>query len=714
LARLEQQGIEPAPETDRASLLRRVTLDLIGLPPTPEEVEEFLRDNAPNAYERLVDRLLRSPHYGERWARHWLDIARYADSAGHEFDTKRPIWKYRDWVIQAFNDDKPYDQFLLEQLAGDLLPSATTDQIVATGFSCNALKQYGDIEETTIDRVNAFGTAYLGLTVACAQCHDHPFDPISQTEYYQLYAFFNQAEDYEHELDSPEKVAERNALRQQLAQLELELATYQFGPDRDPLVWAARLNAEELRSLPSAVREAVLKISTDRTPQEMETIRAAHAQAVARFESDLGNRLRAWEARLTEEQRKTLSPATQAFLALPPDRRSTTPHPEVMADFWKHDPGYLQRNKIIQLHKKRIPHASTTLVLRQRHGEPKTFMFLDGDPKNLGDEIAPNTPEILPPLRAQGRDANRLDLARWVVSRENPLPARVAVNRSWQAFFGHGIVETNDNFGTRGSEPSHPELLDWLAAELMDHDWSLKHIQRLIVTSATYRQSSNNRPDLQEIDPDNRLLARQNRLRLEAEIIRDVALACGGLLDRTIGGPSVFPYQPEGIMDGRADGEKWVISNGSNRYRRGLYTHFWRLTPHPYLRLFDAPDASESCTRRPRTNTPLQSLTLLNDPWFMEAALAFASRSCEMFAAGCEMDQLQWMFRIALARYATQDETQVLLDLLDQQRASFRQDPQRAVTMLGEAFDEDEAIRRAAWTSVARVLLNLDEFITRG
>lgn len=714
LARLEQEGVEPSPETDRVSLLRRVTLDLIGLPPTPEEVEEFITDDAPEAYERAVDRLLRSPHYGERWARHWLDVARYADSAGHEFDTKRPIWKYRDWVIQALNDDKPYDQFLVEQLAGDLLPLASAEQIVATGFSCNALKQYGDIEETTIDRVNAFGTAYLGLTVACAQCHDHPFDPISQTEYYQLYAFFNQAEDCEYELDSPEKVEERNALRHQLAQLKLELATYQSGPDRDPLVWAARLNAEEIRALPSSVREAVLKISTDRTPQELETIREAHAEALARFEHDLNSRFRAWEVQLTAEQRKALSPATQAFLAVPADRRPTTRHPEVMADFWKHDSGYLKRNKVIQELEKSIPHALTTLVLRQRLGKPKTYMFVGGDPRSLGDEVAPNTPQVLPPLKVEGRDANRLDLARWAASRDNPLTARVAVNRSWQGFFGLGIVETSDNLGTSGSEPSHPELLDWLATELMDHDWSMKYIHRLIVTSATYRQSSHHRRDLEEVDPDNRLVARQNRLRLEAEIIRDVALACSGLLDRTLGGPSVFPYQPAGIMDGRADGEKWVMSSGSARFRRGLYTHFWRLTPHPYLRLFDAPDASESCTRRPRTNTPLQALMLLNDPWFTETAVAFAGRACEKFAAGSDMDQLRWMFRLALARDATEDETEVLLALLHQQRESFRKTPGRAMAMLSQGNNKEEAIRRAAWTAVARVLLNLDEFMTRG
>ncbi|MEX0610741.1 MAG: DUF1549 and DUF1553 domain-containing protein [Pirellulales bacterium] len=713
LARLDQAGIVPAPEADRATLLRRVTLDLIGVPPTPDEVDDFLADTAPDAYERVVNRLLGSRHYGERWARHWLDIARYADSAGHEFDTKRPLWRFRDWVIQALNEDKPYDQFLLEQLAGDLISPPSSEQLIATGFSCNALKQYGDIEETTIDRVNAFGTAYLGLTIACAQCHDHPFDPISQTEYYQLYAFFNQAEDTEYELESSERIGERNAVRQQVAQLKLELATYQSGPDSDPLVWAARLSADEVRSLHSVVREAVLKISVDRTAKELETVRAAHALALAQFERDVISRFDAWEAKLTDEQRKSLSPEAQAYLALPSEQRPATRPPAVIAEFWKRDPGYIKRSESIKQLEESIPEALTTLVLRQRIGEPKSHVFVGGDPHHLGDEVNPDTPKVLPALRINGPAPSRMDLARWAVSRDNPLTARVAMNRSWQVFFGAGIVETSENLGLRGSEPSHAELLDWLAAELMDQHWSLKHVHRLIVTSATYRESSRARVDLEEIDPQNRLLARQNRLRLEAEIIRDAALACSGLLDPTIGGPSVFPYQPEGIMDGRADGTKWAVSEGPNRFRRGLYTHYWRLTPHPYLRLFDVPDASEACTRRPRTNTPLQALTLLNDPWFTEAAVALASRACEESPANTEAEQLDSMYRASLARRVTADEQRVLFELLREQRESLKQDPQRAVAIVGEALTDDEAIRRAAWTAVARVLLNLDEFITR-
>jgi hypothetical protein len=713
LARLEEQKIAPSPEADRSTLLRRVSFDLIGLPPSREEINGYLADSSPKAYRELVDRLLASPHYGERWARHWLDIARYADSAGHEFDTKRPIWKYRDWVIQAFNEDKPYDQFLIEQLAGDLMPSALPDQLIATGFSCNALKQYGDIEETTIDRVNAFGTAYLGLTISCAQCHDHPFDPVTQTEYYQLYAFFNQAEDTEYEFDASEKINERNALKKQIGHLKLELAAYQTGPDRDPLVWAARLSADEIRSLHSDIREAVLKVSVDRTPEELERIRRAHAEAIARFEDDLNSRFDAWGSKLTDEQHELLNPASQAYFALPRDQRPAAPPDPVMAEFWKQDPGYIKRTALIKQLEESTPEVLTTMALRQRIGAPKTHIFISGEPNNQGEEVHPNTPKVLPPLDPLSSPPTRMDLARWAASRNNPLVARVVVNRIWQGFFGMGIVETSENLGLQGSEPSHPELLDWLAAELMDHKWSLKHLSRLIVTSATYQQCSNYRSELTAIDPQNRLLGRQNRQRLEAEIIRDNALACSGLLDRAIGGPGVFPYQPEGIMDGRADGTKWVPSAGSNRYRRGLYTHYWRLTPHPYARLFDVPDASEACTRRPRTNTPLQALTLLNDPWFIEGAVALVNRASNETNGMTEPERLDCMFEICLARKASPEEASALLRLLADQRAALESDPKRALTLVGDKFNNDEAIQRAAWTAVARALMNLDEFITR-
>ena len=710
LAQQEQLGVEPSPQAQAETVLRRVTLDLIGLPPTPEEIAEFVVDPSPEAYARVVERLLSSPHFGERWGRHWLDLARYADSAGYEFDAKREIWKYRDWVIEGLNEDKPYDEFLIEQLAGDLITPVTDQRLIATGFNCNALKQASDLEETMVDRVSTFGTAYLGLTLGCARCHDHKFDPISQTEFCQLYAFFNQADDVEHDFASPDEIAARQALKRQIAQLKRELATYQLGPDPDPLVWAARLTVDDLGALSQDVRDAMGILSKDRTPAQLETVRAAHQQALNGFRRELKERVDRWADSLGDEQRSRLDAASQQYLSKPPEERSADLPSPLTNEYWKHDPGIQKRREVVAQLEASMPQTERTLVMRERTDNPKTYDMLD---REIGDEVLPGVPAVLPPLPAKNGPPDRLDLARWAASRENPLTARVAVNRIWQRYFGTGLVETSENFGLQASPPSHPELLDWLAAELMDHGWSQKHIHRLIVTSATYLQSSRSRPDLIEADPENRLLARQNRVRLEAEIIRDAALASSGLLERSVGGPSVFPHQADGIMNGRADGTQWKASEAPQRFRRGMYTHFWRLTPHPYLRLFDAPDAVESCPRRTRSNTPLQALTLLNDPWFMEAAVALASRTLTRMPTANDEARLDWAFQACVGRSPQPDEFQVLVDLLSVQRQSFYDDPVRARAIVGDKPSDEDAVQQAAWTSVARAMLNLDEFVTR-
>jgi hypothetical protein len=593
-ARLEREKLLPSAEADRVTLIRRLFFDLIGLPPTPAEIDAFLRDARPGAYERLVERLLASPHYGERWGRHWLDMARYADSDGYNADGARPIWKYRDWVIDAFNRNMPFDQFVIEQLAGDLLPGATVEQKIATGFHRNTLfnaEGGNDPEEfrveRVVDRVSTTGIAFLGLTVGCAECHRHKYDPISQRESYELYAFFNNADE---------------------AKLE--------------------------------------------TPTALDRLaRAKHQAALA----DLQARLRAHDAAPRFSGEKAASDALRQRLTA----------------------------KIAQLQKKQ-PTVTATLVLAERNAKPRaTHVHLRGNFRAPGAAVTPNVPRILPALKA-AKTPTRLDLARWLVARDNPLTARVTVNRIWQRYFGAGLVKTENDFGAQGTPPTHPELLDWLASEFMDRGWSIKAMHRLIVTSATYRQSSRQRPDLTAADPHNRLLARQARLRLEAESVRDVMLAASGLLAARIGGPSVFPYQPPGVMETRRSPRPWVMSSGADRYRRGMYTHLWRTSPHPFLMAFDAPQSDSACTSRYRSNTPLQALMLLNDPMFMECARGLAARA---LAESCGTDErrIGYAFRLCLGREPSANERKILTEVVEQQRQEFRSDEAAAQRLVGKA-----------------------------
>ncbi|HVR76395.1 MAG TPA: PSD1 and planctomycete cytochrome C domain-containing protein [Planctomycetota bacterium] len=670
LARLEEAGIEPSLEADRSTLIRRASLDLTGLPPAPAEVDEFIEDERADAYERLVDRLLGSPHHGERWGRHWLDVARYADSNGYSIDAPRSIWKYRDWVISAVNRDVPFDQFTVEQLAGDLLPDPTLDQKIATGFHRNTqINQEGGIDpeqfrvESVMDRVNTTATAFLGVTLACAQCHDHKFDPFTQREYYQFYAFFNNTIGDGHGKGAPEGMLEipgeteaTEGLKERLEEAEADLDRYLDTRGSDVVKWEQALTADEQVKL---------------RPEALDSLKVPFAAR-------------------TRKQKRTV------YAAFSPD-----------------DEEFKQRSGKLARLEKRAPHPVSTLVMVERSEPRESCIFIKGDFTRRGDPVQPGTLEILHPMTPAARP-NRLDLARWIVDERNPLTSRVIVNRIWQQYFGRGIVETENDFGTQGTPPSNPELLDWLATEVIRGQWSLKAIHRAIVTSATYRQSSRVRPGLAAIDPNNRLLARQSRLRLDAEIVRDVCLGVSGLLSGKIGGPGVFPPQPDGVMALGQSRREWTPSRGADRYRRGMYTFFWRATPHPSLMVFDSSDGLSACTRRVRSNTPLQALTLLNDEAFVEFSQALAARVLAEAPGESDAERMEWAFRLCLSRPPAPDETEPLLDLLDRERAVLEGPPvdARAASLATGDFRTDPR-NLAAWTTVARVLLNLDEIVTR-
>ena len=680
LAPLESHGIAPSPEADRTTLIRRLSLDLIGLPPTPREVADFLGDHSPNAYEKVVDRLLASPHYGERWSRVWLDLARYADSNGFTRDFGRSIWKYRDWVIDAHNRDLPFDQMTSEQLAGDLLPHPTTDQLVATGFHRNTLfNEEGGTDpeqfrvEAVVDRVATTGVVYLGLTVGCAQCHSHKFDPISQREFYQFYAFFNNADEPLLELPTPEQVkagdVEKQArIRKELAELEKKLAAQQDQFKAKAYQWLAALTAEDKKKLSPAVLNAVNLSEEMRTDADRQTL---------------------------YEHYKTL-----------PEARKTFPVIGQIAKLKVEEPKFL-----------------TTMIMRERAQPRESHIHVRGDFLRKGARVHAAVPAVLPALKTSKQEPNRLDLAHWLTSPENPLTARVTVNRIWQQHFGRGIVETENDFGTQGAPPTHPALLDWLASEFRDptgvvagaKPWSLKALHKLIVCSAVYRQSSVARPDLAEIDPNNKRYARQSRLRLDAELIRDTGLAASGLLSHKMGGPGVHPPQPDGVFDFTQDKKPWNTAVGPDRYRRGIYTYLWRSSPYPAMTVFDFPDANVSCTRRNRSNTPLQSLTLANDESFVEMAQGLASRVIQESPTGSKLEaQIQFAFRACLARDPRPVEMDRLVKLYRSQYAAFGDNLKAAEKLTPPLFNLPTTVQEfAAWTALSRVLLNLDEFITR-
>ena len=647
LQRLEAQGLTPSPQADAATLVRRVWLDLVGLPPSPEAVSAFVADPSDSAYERIVDDLLASPHFGERWARHWLDLARYADSNGYSIDGERSIWPYRDWVINAINGNMPFDQFVIEQLAGDLLPGATLEQRVATGFHRNTMiNQEGGIDPEefrvaqVIDRVNTTATVFLGLTMGCAQCHTHKYDPIQHTEYYKFLAFFNSDDEPDIEVADVTILADRARIKGKIADEQSKLAAYLISVEAtEQAEWEKGLTLEFIGSLPIETRVAFVTARDERNDVQREAIRKEFQQH---------------------------SPTAQDFLA-----------------------------RIEELTQS-LPNVPTTMVLAARNEPRETHVFEQGDFTRPADVVTPGVPAVLHSFPEDG-GGTRLDLAHWLVLPDNPLTARVTVNRMWQRLFGAGIVETENDFGTQGALPTHPELLDWLAVEFVESGWDMKHVIKSIVMSATYRQASTVAPNALDGDPLNKLLSRQNRLRLDAEIIRDSALGVSGLLNPTIGGAPVYPLQPEGVMGLGQRLREWKVSNGADKYRRGMYTFFWRGTPYPSLTVFDAPNAQMACTRRARSNTPLQALTLLNDGAFVELAAGLAARLCTNDAQTDE-DRIQQAFRLCLSRAPEDEEVDVLLDLIASER---------------EALEGSETAEQQAWVSVARAMLNLDEFITR-
>jgi mono/diheme cytochrome c family protein len=636
LARLAQDGIAPSSEADQRTLVRRLYLDLIGLPPTTTQVEGFLKDKKAGAYERVVDELLESPHFGERWGRHWLDGARYADSNGYSVDSPRSIWPYRDWIIDAINDNKPFDEFVVEQIAGDMMPDATLYQRVATGFHRNTMiNQEGGIDQeefrmkAVLDRVNTTGSVFFGLTVGCAQCHTHKYDPITQDEFYGLFAFYNNDDERDEVVSTDAVVEERRMLDREANELEKDLSRYIANTLSD---WSSKLDSDPIDDLPNDI-QSILAI-------------------------DVGERDKAQSKKL------------DAF-------------------FVRQDEDAQKQRREIDEIRARRPHIDKTMVLRARDESRETHFLQMGEYTSPGHVVVPGVPAALHEINSNA-NTSRLDLARWIVNPENPLTARVTVNRMWQRLFGRGIVETENDFGTQGSRPSHPALLDWLAVEFVENDWDVKASIRSMVASATYRQSSDVRADLETIDPDNRLLAKQSRIRLDAEIIRDAGLAVSQLLDPKIGGPSVYPPQPEGVMKLGQQARAWRVSGGGDQYRRGLYTHFWRSTPYPALTVFDAPDATTACTRRNRSTTPLQALTLLNDAAFHEMAMALAKR-IETCDARSDKARIRLAFNWCMGRDPSARERKILLSLVP----------------------SDESNPSTRWAPVARTLLNLDEFITR-
>ena len=858
LARLEREGIAPSPQADPRTLIRRLSLDLTGLLPQPAEVAAFVKAfnaagntagtrNQDAVYRTLVDRLLASPHYGERWGRHWLDQARYADSNGYTIDGDRVMWPYRDWVIQALNEDKPFDRFTIEQLAGDLLPEPADGpqaaqlakaQLVATGFHRNTvINEEGGVDpeqarvEQVMDRVSTTGAVWLGLTVGCAQCHSHKFDPISHKEYYQLFAFFNSTMDvnnlgptiFVNRGEMFGKPESTEPARRELTRDEWELAEIErlernpavtasikevdwvsFDPVKFDTEAAGKLQRLDDGSFLTASNASsndayriLVRIDSPRVaavrlrvlphealPKNGPGLAADGSFALSEFyiESEGGNHRFndafaddeqiAWPARAAiDGDRRTgwsintvdnaqpreavfvyarpkefasrqvqfmlrhdassgrgigrfkIEIATQTpydargavlLAALKTDARSRTPEQEAQISA-----AFASARAVME---KQAGNAVMAMIMRDIAVPRESYIFTRGDFTRPNIEAGLLQPNVLsavgPALPETGRPRTRLDLAQWLTDPANPLTPRVTMNRIWMRYFGRGIVETEEDFGTQGARPVHPELLDWLATEFIRQGWSLKAMHRLIVNSATYRQSSDARKDLYEIDPRNLLLARQERFRVEAEIVRDAALSASGLLNPRIGGPSVRPPQPDGVYAFTQNKKKWVAAAGAERFRRALYTQFYRSAPYPLFTTFDAPDFQTVCTRRQRSNTPLQSLTLANDPAFLEIAQGLAIRLVRdvpgEFAAKLDL-RLRHAFALCFSRPPNATELTALRSYVEWQVQGFAGQPASAMALVNDELTKaglTEA-QGAAMTAAVRVLFNTDNFITR-
>ena len=880
LAKLDAEGLHPSPQAGPATLLRRVGLDVVGLPPTVDSVDQFvgrgrLRDRD---YSKEIDRLLASPHYGERWGRLWLDAARYADSDGFEKDKPRQVWFYRDWVVNALNRDLGYDQFIIEQIAGDLLPNATQDQRVATGFLRNSMiNEEGGIDpeqfrmEAMFDRVDAIGKSILGLTIQCAQCHNHKFDPLTQKEYYQVLGFLNNSHESNVTVYTQSEQQQRDETlaairtiedeltasapdwRDRLAKWEQQSESHQsewrvfqptvrdvstggqkYSPLEDgsflaqgyaptkhrvQMTWetteqnitAMRLELLMHPDLPrggpgrsihgnAALSEFEVEIAPASDPENRKSVKIIEAtadftspeqelqapyldksddrrvtgpiafaidgekttawgtdagparsnqprKAVFRFEEPIGHERGSvitiylsqqhggWNSneyqshnlgrmRLSATSDSTahadpLPAHVRDILSLPTAKRSADQERAVFS-YWRTTVAdWHNANEKIDALWQTHPEGTTQLVLNERD-EPRTTHVLErGDFLRPADAVELGVPRALHPMPEGPR--NRLTFARWLADDRSPTTARVIVNRIWQAYFGQGLIATPEDLGSRGQAPSHPALLDWLAVELMENDWSLKHLHRVILESATYRQSSNATPELIAQDHYNVLLARGPRFRVDAEIVRDIALQASGLLNPAVGGPPVYPPAPEFLFLPPASyGTKtWNTESGENRYRRALYGFHYRSVPDPMLDVFDAPKADTSCIRRSRSNTPLQALTTLNEPLFLEAARALAF---EVLGSDNEdtRDRISYAFRRCVARAPSSAETDQLVSFFDHQQERFEAgelDPW-ALLATSPSFRNHlpggaTPAQAAAWTALARVLLNLDETVTK-
>ncbi|MDE2928212.1 MAG: PSD1 and planctomycete cytochrome C domain-containing protein [Acidobacteriota bacterium] len=686
--RLEQEGVAPSPMAPKETLIRRVSLDLTGLLPSVEEVEAFLADERPDAYERLVDRLLASPRYGEKWARHWLDLARYADSDGYEKDLLRPhAWRWRQWVIQALNRDLSFDEFTIEQLAGDLLPEASVEQRVATGFLRSGLKNReagvprGQVRfEETVDQTNTMGTVWLGLTLGCAQCHDHKYDPLSQKEYYQFLAFFNQTQ--AREMDAP---------------LPGEMEPY--------LEEFPRYRQQRKELLDNG------EISIPRLQARWETMLLEAAEHPGKHLD--------WDDILRGAILNELDRALELFRSGPAGR-TWRENDRVTHYFFKYTGPEIARDEALSEKLKDLkgklaeletsfPDVTRAYVIQDMRAA--THIALRGDYRAPGVQVQPGTPAWLPSFH-NGMEPPRLRLARWLVDEDNPLTARVAANRFWQELFGSGLVRTPEDYGIQGSKPSHPALLDWLGSEFMRQEWSRKQMLRRLVTSATYRQASRVERNSEEMDPENVLLARQSRLRLSAELIRDAALSAAGVLDSRVGGKSVRPPQPDWVSEITYGKSDWESSSGADRFRRGLYVLFKRSAPYPQMVNFDAPDASATVCRRDRSNTALQALNLLNDPVFLEAARFLAVRTLREAPPRWE-DRLHLIYHLCLSREPGPAELRRFRRFFERQRAIFQEEPESVKDLAAGSGSDLDSLQVALWTTAARAVLNLDEFITR-